>query len=253
MLKKLKSRIKQIPNLYKTVLKIKIFIKELNNILTHQRLEKRQFIVLRDKELVYLNNSKVACSSIKKTFIDRDIEDDYSIHSLDWDEKNSLSNINDSYFKFTFVRNPFDRLVSCYESKFHKDIEKGMDILHFDKYLLGILSNDNGFESFVKKIVKIPKFLADRHFESQYNLIFNKNGECLVDYIGKYENINEEFDVVKKRFNLTALPHYNKSKNRNWKDYYTKETAKLVYEYYKKDIIEFNYEKEYKDLIQYLN
>lgn len=252
LLNKLKSKIKDYKSLYIIILRIKFFLKGIKNIIIHHRWEKREFIILNDKKLIYLNNSKTACSSIKKTFINKKIKDDYSIHFLNWNETNKIENDYEEFFKFTFVRNPFDRLVSCYESKFKSDSKKGVEILHYDKYLLGILNKDKGFDNFVKKIIKIPKFLADRHFESQYRLIFDKNQNCLVDYVGKYENINEEFQFIKERFKLSSLPHYNKSDKKNWKNYYTKETAELVYKYYKKDIEEFNYEKEYNDLIEYI-
>ncbi|MED4974760.1 hypothetical protein E5Z46_01980 [Geobacillus kaustophilus NBRC 102445] len=253
MVKKwIKNKLRPYPNLYRLLKLIYHFFTEMKNLLLYGRVEKREFIILDDKELVYLNNSKVACSSIKKTFTSKEVQDDYSIHILNWNRKARLSEKEKKYFKFTFVRNPFDRLVSCYSSKYHKDKEKGKDILDFDIYLLGILRKDKGFENFVKRVVKIPDFLADRHFQSQYNLIYDKRGKCLVDYVGKFENINEEFKEIQKKFQLAPLPHFNKSDKNDWRDYYTIETANLVYKKYRKDIETFGYEEEYKNLIKYL-
>ncbi len=80
-----------------------------------------------------------------------------------------------SNYKFTFVRNPFDRLYSCYMGKYHTAYGKGTDFYgEFDYYLLGYLKRDKGFENFVDKIFKIPDAWSDRHFKSQYFLIFGR-------------------------------------------------------------------------------
>lgn len=251
---RLKSDLQSFPTIFKVIVITKKFAKELKNLITYRTLEEKEYVVLDNKKLVYINNSKVACSSIKRTFIKDEIRDDYSIHNYGkWKRKSKLNNNEKSYFIFTFVRNPFDRVVSCYESKYIGDRLKGKNPLQFDKYLLGALKKDSGFDGFVKKIIRIPDFLADRHFQSQYNLIFSKSGKCLVDYYGKFENMDEDFLQIQEQYDLESLPHFNRTSEKNWKKYYTKETAKLVYEKYKKEIYQFGYEQDYIELIEYLD
>ncbi|MGM7702950.1 sulfotransferase family 2 domain-containing protein [Pseudalkalibacillus sp. Hm43] len=253
MVEELKRSIKEKPQIYSKVILLYRFLIDLKNVLSYGTLEKKEYIIVHNKKLVYLNNSKVACSSIKKTFISDDVPDDYSIHTKAQDlSREYLTDGEKEYFKFTFVRNPFDRLVSCYESKYKKDKKMGQEYLHYDKYLLGYIKKDKGFENFVKKVDKIPDFLADRHFQSQYNLTHDKKGEPLVDYIGKYENLAEDFEHFKHKYKLGDLPHFNKAVQRNWMDYYTVESAKIVREKYAKDIEEFGYEEEYQKLLEYL-
>lgn len=207
-------------------------------------------IILENKKLVYLVISKTGNSSIKTTFIESNVPDNYSIHRKDWHIVYTLNDDMKNYYKFTFVRNPFDRLVSCYVSKYHEDQKRGMK-LRFSHYLFGVIKKDKGFDNFVKNVLRIPTFLADDHFIRQYALVY-KNGKSLVDYIGKFENMKEDFEAIKQKFKLSDLPHFNKSKKGNWMDYYTLETAKLVYNHYKKDIEIFGYQEEYQTLISYL-
>jgi hypothetical protein len=215
-------------------------------------LQRRRFIVTKDKELLYLTNSKVACSSIKQTLVHDILKDDYSIHSYSFEKVHKVPQHMKDYYSFTFVRNPHERLVSCYLSKYLGDLGKGKKQLDFDYYLMGVLRDDMGFEKFVKKVTHIPDCLSDRHFRSQYHLTHDHLGRKLVQYIGHMENIEEEFSVIRDRFNLGSLPHYNRTNDYSWRDYYTLETAQLVYERYRKDIQTFGYQNEYNQLIQHI-
>lgn len=219
-----------------------------------------------EKKIIYLNNAKVACTSFKSVIMGLEKQKYYeSVHQIL--QKKALyfdlkEEYND-YFKFTYVRNPFERLVSCYQNKYHTDkkligIDKeilGTDFfdLYFVRvnYLLGYLDKDQGFESFAKKIVKVPNECADRHFVSQYFMIY-KNDKCLVDFVGKIEELPESFKEIQNKYQLEELPIYNKTDKGNWMDYYTLEIAELVYKYYKKDFEVFGYEDEYKKLVKYL-
>lgn len=81
-----------------------------------------------------------------------------------------------------------------------------------------------------------------RSCQKQY--FFSPSGEMLVDFIGKFENIENDFNMVCKNLGIEVeLPHINFSKrNKKYRDYYTKETRKLVEAHYNQDIIQFKYE-----------
>ncbi|OEH92145.1 sulfotransferase family 2 domain-containing protein [Bacillus solimangrovi] len=255
----MKAKIKKIlmksPKLYTVARYFYRFVFfDMINLIRYKKLEKTEYIIVPNKSIIYLNNSKVACSSIKSTFIDESIPDDYSIHNKIKNLRREYYTEEESnYFKFTFVRNPFDRLVSCYESKYRKDKKMGKQKLHFDEYLFGYIKKDNGFEDFVRKVVKLPDHLADRHFQSQYNLIYDRKGKSRVDFIGKYENLTEDFKDIKDQYNLRDLPHFNNTGKRNWMDYYNIDTARMVRKKYANEIEKFGYEEEYNILIEYLN
>lgn len=216
-----------------------------------------EYLVSNEKECAYLVISKVACSAIKATFFSKEFADDYSVHRLiskdDGKRMRHLFEKERDYFRFTFVRNPFDRLVSCYVSKYHTDITKyKKKRTDFKYYLSGYLTKDEGFESFVEKIVKIPPYLMDRHFIPQSLLIYRKDGSSRVNYVGKFETLKQDFSTIQEKFGLYDLKVYNTSEKNDWRDYYNAHTAKLVYQLYKEDIENFGYEKEYLNLLEYI-
>lgn len=74
-----------------------------------------------------------------------------------------------------------------------------------------------------------------------------------MDFIGKLENIKEDWKIIQIHTNLPDLSHQNKMGQKiNWRDFYTLETAEMVYQYYKKDFELLGYEDEYEKLIEYI-
>ncbi len=229
------------------------FYQGMKNFIETGDYEKNKYVVVRNKRLIYLHIPKVATSSIVESITNTGAKDDYMIHTL-CRPVSSLTKGQEHYYKFTFVRNPFDRLVSCYESKYHEDRKhlKVLVYLTYDYYLLGYMRKDKGFDNFIHQVCKLPDGMRDLHVKSQYRIVHDKNGKLGVDYIGKYENLEEDYKVIEDKFKVNSLPHFNKSKHGNWKDYYTLETAELVYRTYKLDFETFGYEKAYHELIQYI-
>lgn len=232
---------------------------KIKTLIQYGNFQSREYIVDRERKIAYLVNSKVACSSIKACICGSQNDDD-SVHTEigkgGWLRKDVLPPDEQKYFKFTFVRDPFSRLVSCYESKYHHDREfYKKQVFDFDNYLFGYIRKDQGFDTFVRKIVKLPNCLLDKHFLVQYDLTHDRKGRKLVNYIGKSERMDEDFGKIQRKYGLPELPHFNRTdkKKKNWMDYYTKETAQMVYRKYKKDIRAFGYEDSYKQLMAYLD
>lgn len=233
------------------------FARNMKNLILHGRMVTRKYMVASDKKVAYLINAKVANSSIKASLYPGETKDDNSINFILKSDmrKQWLSKEEKGYFKFTYVRNPYERLVSCYESKYHTDKKRFQrKLLEYDTYLFGYIREDNGFDNFIKRIAKIPESCMDCHFGSQYALTHDKRGRKLVDYIGPYENIEEDYKKIQEKYGLKELPHYNKTggEKRDWRSYYTLETAEIVYKKYKKDFENFGYEDSYRELIAYI-
>lgn len=206
-----------------------------------------EYVISEEKKLSYLVNSKVACSSIKASFLDEDIADDYSVHllvSLKGMRRRGLFEHSKGFFIFTFVRNPFSRLVSCYESKYHIDPVKNPDISDFKYYLWGYLYKDEGFPAFLQKVCSIPYSVMDSHIMRQTDIVFTESGKCRCDFIGHFETLDADFNIIRNRFGLNRLPRLNASGVRNWKAYYTSETASMIYKKYQKDFESFGYYEE---------
>ena len=207
----------------------------------------RTFVFDKKKEVIYLNNPKVACSSIKRSIVGEQPD----IHRLPEHSTEELNSEMKQYYKFTFVRNPYKRLVSCFEDKC---IQHPDDVC-WKYYFLSCVFRVYNFTQFVWRVCLLPDCLAEPHFAGQYRLIYDKEDKCLVDFVGKIENITAEYGAICERFNFLPLEHTNRSASmtgKNWMDYYTPFTAWLVYRKYKKDFITFGYEDEYRKLKTYL-
>jgi hypothetical protein len=65
----------------------------------------------------------------------------------------------------------------------------------------------------------------------------------ILDFIGRYEALHDEFSTVKTRLNLSfELPHVNKSAHKGYREYYSAETRDIVARRFARDIRHFGYE-----------
>ena len=129
-----------------------------------------EYIVDDNRKIVYLIISKNACSSIKASFIDDRPSNEKDIHhkmTLDGYRKIDLTDEQKNYFKFTFVRNPFDRLISTYINKYTQEVQEAEKI-EYKEYLEGYLINVKDFDDYVKKVCLIPRFMMERHILPQH-------------------------------------------------------------------------------------
>ncbi|MGB3788102.1 MAG: sulfotransferase family 2 domain-containing protein, partial [Phormidesmis sp.] len=132
----------------------------------------------------------------------------------------------ENYFKFAFVRNPWDWQVSLYEySRQHKS--------HPQKNLM---SSFKDFDDYIRWRVKEEGTL-------QKEFVTDNNGELIVDHIGKFEKLSADFVEICDKIGLAvSLPEFNKTKSRkDYTAYYTDETQRLVAEHFKEDIEMFDY------------
>lgn len=146
------------------------------------------------------------------------------------------------YFKFAFVRNPWDRLYSAYTFMKKGGRHPG-DKRWADKHL----SSFNDFESFVKGWVTVENVRSSTHFKSQYEYIFSPSGENLVDFIGYYENLRKDFEHIKQKLGIKAdLLTLNKTglTTAKFKNQYTSEMKQIVADVYQDDIETLNYNFE---------
>jgi len=80
-------------------------------------------------------------------------------------------------------------------------------------------------------------------YHTQSEFLFDQNGNRMVDFIGKFENVETDFKLITERLNIKEkLPHKNISKEKGYSEEYTDETKDLVYRFYKNDIKLFDYE-----------
>src|SRR5699024_5979694 len=95
------------------------------------------------------------------------------------------------YYSFTFVRNPYSRLVSAYNFL----IEGGYGAKDKSWSEKNIIQYES-FREFVKKWLDRENIYKKNHFVPQSHYVCNQNFEIEVDFIGRFENINEDFQKV---------------------------------------------------------
>ena len=137
-----------------------------------------------------------------------------------------------NYFKFTIVRNPWDRLVSAYHFLQKGGFEKA-DKDWFDKEL----SAYKDFDDFVKNWLNKENIWKWHHFRPQYHYMLDDNRKVKLDFIGFIENMDEDFEYIRKKLGVeSTIKKLNKSDHKDYKDYYTEETKNIVAEVYAEDI-----------------
>ncbi len=151
-------------------------------------------------------------------------------------------------FRFTIVRNPWDRLAACYhemicseelpERFFKVDIEESFN--EFGK----LFSRSMPFEEFVEKVCAMPDSKANRHFSSQIYQLTTSTGELLVNYIGYYERLKETSSDIYEHTQM-SLHEVPLSKERiddtSYTHLYTEELQKKVQNKFADDIALFGY------------
>ena len=142
-----------------------------------------------------------------------------------------------TYFKFTFIRNPWDRFVSTFF--YLKQNVKDEELLNEARKKLSNYS----FTSFVKEL-----YLEKNQFSKNYFIHLRPQIHFLesmdnIDFIGRFENFQEDFNIICDKIKIPRqqLPHDNKSKHKHYTEYYDDETKQIVAEKYAKDIEYFGY------------
>jgi len=151
-------------------------------------------------------------------------------------------------FKFGFVRNPWDRLVSWYSM-----IEQNKGLLHQSRNKLWeyVIQESNSFDAFVRNCTQeIDDFDGKKSFlYNQLDYLTNTDGELLVDFVGKYESLEKDMGHVLNSLRLSPdgrVMHENQSQHRHYSSYYTEDLKNIVAERFARDIEYFNYVFECK-------
>lgn len=135
------------------------------------------------------------------------------------------------YFKFTFVRNPWDKAVSqfMFMSKIKREKLRNF---------AGMRQGDD-FKRYLELIARTTHV----HWEPQIKFLRDSNGDWLVDYIGRYENFSGSAAHVLRSVGLvaTAIPHENRSNRGPYQEYYDDESREMVAQLYADDIEAFGY------------
>lgn len=219
-------------------------------------------VISHKHQFIFLGIPKVASRSFFNYLVKkhgRDLE-------IEWYEKRDvffdLAKQYPDYYKFTFVRNPWSRIVSCYKSKigeavigkrarihsFYKNLSPNMSFSDFCHWL----QTEEGSDE-----------MADRHWISQHCFLINEKDEMICDFVGKYENLDQDWRLVCDKVGLVYEPlaqkgfisaigenknpelienEENQVQKNDYRQYFDEKTKKIIAERYIKDCEMFEYD-----------
>ena len=172
------------------------------------RREARRRAALQDHSFVFIHIPKTGGTSIRTAL------DFWSAHNhFTAREIRQIYPESSGKFSFAFVRNPWDRLVS-YGHSFTVPVD-------WDQ----------------------PNRFDRLDLRPQVDFILDDDGAPMVDFIGKFETLVEDFATVCDMIGIATppLPHANSTEHRQYRDYYDETTKQFVAVTYAADIERFGY------------
>ncbi|MBM4148632.1 MAG: sulfotransferase family protein [Lentisphaerae bacterium] len=139
-----------------------------------------------------------------------------------------------AYFKFAFVRNPWDLHLSKYlfvrEKRGHPlhEAVSSMSFRDFTFWLRDNMAGLNAGDSF-------------RNLR-QVDFVTGADGRLMVDFVGRFERLRDDWNTICKQTGVRAkLPHANRTEHGSYPDYYDDETRGIVGALYAADVERFGY------------
>ena len=135
-------------------------------------------------------------------------------------------------FSFTFIRNPWDKVVSHYFYRVKTN-------------QTGLGDGRVGFRDWVQRAYceRDPRFYDHaKMFMPQLDWMTDESGKVIVDYVGRFERLEEDFAAICAHTGRTAqLPHLKPSGARDYRSQYDTATMQIVQRCFAVDIDAFGY------------
>ena len=220
-------------------------------------------------KFIFIQIPKTACTSVEHILTEygcgrirqgKDFWDDIDFKHITFDDLETRLDTDtlSAYFKFAFVRNPFDWLVSNYHycrgihvpylkrNIFDKNDAKknphgnNRDCINF------IAKNKQKFNSMQISSMEFKEWIhwyVNNVHGTQFEMIQDLNKKNRMDMIGKMENLQEDFNIICDKIGIPRqqIPHLNETKHKHYTEYYDNETREMIEEKYAKDIEYFGY------------
>ena len=170
-----------------------------------------------------------------------------SIESLDWwDEWTghfpSAREVGEpgKWFSFAFVRNPWDRFVSLYH--YFASMTPEHPWYGLNARIVAHVRRCGSFGEFCRRF-HVGPLRINLHFWPQCSWIADADGKLLVDFVGRFERLQDDFARVCTRLALpvSELPKLNGSPHGPYRDYYDERTREIVADLSRADVAAFGY------------
>lgn len=200
-------------------------------------------IISHSKKFIFVSNPKTGSTSIDSAlaeFSDDPLLNEICEDGLYTDRhmpaqilKDRLSShVWNEYFKFAFVRNPWDWFVSQHFYNLNKNG------IVFD--LNAKLENQQILYTF--DFLKIYRGKKNALSAFQHSFLCDDGNKILFDFIGRFERLDDDFQKIQKIIKTeVALPHLNPSRHKPYRHYFNDETKAIIAKLYKIDIDLFQY------------
>lgn len=142
------------------------------------------------------------------------------------------------YFKFAFVRNPWDRLHSAFTY-----LKKGGWNDADQQWAETHLAQVDDFNQFVMEWINEDRLHSHVHFWPQMDFVADRHGQPLINELAYFETIADDYQHIATRLGVPKmLTHVNASEKTSYKDIYKPEAIEKVRRLYAKDIAAFGYQ-----------
>lgn len=212
-----------IPDIIDPIFNLKLCAKARNRKLIH-----KEFY---EKNVIYTHVPKAAGSSLGVALIGSDTVGHFPLKYI----KKIDNEIFNRAYKFSFVREPYDRIRSAYN--FLSIGGKGKwDNKWISKHNL----NNVCFDEFVIDKLDEKLMYSIIHLVPQYEFLTEQD-KLLTDYVGKIEEMDESILTIQKETNIILnIKHHNKNELNNIKSE-SLETKNKIQKLYTKDYEIFGY------------
>lgn len=137
------------------------------------------------------------------------------------------------YFKFSFVRNPWDRFVSAY----HYVCQRRPEMTD--------VTACGSFSEFTSTFSSNPDaYLHIRYFRPQWTYLTDATGAVPLDFVGRFERFGDDLKVVLKKIGMrrTLIRHRKQTKRSDFREYYDDKSRAVIARVYARDIELLGYE-----------
>jgi hypothetical protein len=130
-----------------------------------------------------------------------------------------------SYYKFCFIRNPYDKIISAWN--------------HINRYNIP-------FSNYLN-LINICNDVEYMHmFMPQVRNIIDEKGKIDINFIGKFENLENDFQTILKNIGIKIFIHevsksMNKRDHLRFDEYYDQNTLNIVNHLLKEDFKNLDY------------
>lgn len=173
-------------------------------------------------------------------------------HSYAVDIRAQLGAAYDRHFRFGFVRNPWDWLVSWHKfvtsttvspdtgRAWRHHLFGAIGDMSFDRFVPWVTEEEGLAQTYLRR----HSLLKSRTPVLQRDWLADFDGRLIVDFVGRFERLAEDFAEASRRIGLPPLelPHVNKSRHAHYRDLYNRDTRDAVARYFAADIDMFEYQ-----------